>query len=311
MLDRWQVLARSVVFIDPERNARHFRLRRGFDGALRLEPRRTAAAGPHLCVLAQSLVYRRRLPSRPMARRRLESLLRAAGEYFPAALKPASFCLFDDADGIYVCALPHAQVKELEAEIGEVQALLVGPDAPNGDDLLEAIERRQRLGAAADLASRPVRIAPAARVALAAACVALAAVGAAMTWFLSVQYPGSARLSREVAAAEAKTGDAARQYESILKMVAAQRALGDFGQGSGVRALEVATAILHSVPAGHAVRSVEFKNGELKIAGTGTRAAEWLGAHGVPSEAISIYRLQQADRFTAQFPLPKGAPRGS
>lgn len=311
MFGRLQFVARSVVFIDAERNSRHFRLRRGMDGASSLEPRRARGAGPHLCVLAQSLVYRRRVQSRPLARRGLESLLRAAGEYFPAGLKPASFCLLEDADGISVCALAQAQVKEFEAEFGPVQALLVGPDAPSERDLLGAIERRHRLGAAADLASRPVRIAPAARVAFAAACTTMVAIVAAMTWFLSAQYPGIARLSREVAAAEATTGDAARQYESILKMIAARRAIEDFGQGSGVRALDLATAILRSVPAGHSIRSVELKNGELSISGTGSSATEWLAVHGVPAEAISTYRLQQADRFTAKFPLPRVAPRGS
>jgi hypothetical protein len=278
---------------------------------MHLEPRQTPGAGPHLCVLAKSLVYRRRVQSRPMARRELESLLRAADAYFPAGLKPASFCVSDDADGAYVCALSDMQVKEFEAEFGEVQALLVGPDAANGDDLLRAVERRQRLGSGADLASRPLRIIPAAHVAFSAAAVTLVVVGVAVAWLLSTEYPGVARLAREVAAAEASSGDAARQYESMQKMVAAQRALGGFGQGAGGRALEVATEILRTVPEGHAVRNVEFKNGELKIVGVGSRPAEWLGPHGVPSEAISTYRLQQTDRFSAQFPLPKGTPRGS
>lgn len=308
---RWQLVARSVVYIDPEGTAHYFRLRRRLDGALRLEPRKSALGGPHLCVLARSLVHRRRLQSRPTARRGIETLLRAAGEYFPAGLQPAAFCAFEDADGTYVCALPEHRIKEIEADLGEVQGLLVGPEAPLERDLLEAIERRHRLGAAADLVTRPARIVPPARVAFAGALILLAAVAAASAALISVTYPGSERLARRAAAAEERAGEAARQYDSLLKMLAAQRALGELGRGQGVRALEATSAILGSAPAGHAITSVEFKNGELKVTGSGGRAVEWLGSLGVPSDAISTYRLKQVDRFAAQFPLPKSAARGT
>lgn len=306
----WQAAARSVVFIDPQGSSHCFRLRQRFDGTSRLEPRAArSASGPHLCVLARSLVYRRRLQSRPRARRGIENLLRAARDYFPAGLQPANYCAFEDADGLYLCALPQERLKEIQADVGEVQALLVGPDEPDGRRLLEVIERRHRLGAAADLATAPARLIPAARIAVAGALLAFATVAAASAWLVAATYPGSERLSRRVAEAETRAGEPEQQYRSILRMLAAQRALGQFAQSPGARALEVVAAVLRSTPAGHAVTSIELKNGELKITGVGARPAEWLGAHGVPADAIATYRLQQTDRFTVKFPLPREAGR--
>jgi hypothetical protein len=309
-LGGWQLAARSVVFVDAQRDKHHFVLRRRWDGALRLEATPAPSRGPHLCVLARSLVYRRRLHSRPATQRGMETLLRSAGEYFPAGLQPATYGLVDDAAGAYLCALPQADANALAEELGSLQAVLIGGESPEPREILAAIESLHRLGRAADLARDPARIVSAPALALAGALAGLVAVAGACAALLWATYPGVERLTRELAEAEQAAGNTVRQYESISKMLAAHRAMGEFRRAPGGPALDLVLAILDSAPNGYALTSIEMKNGELKLVGIGTAPQEWLGAHGVPAAAVSTYKLQQIDRFTAQFPLPKPA-RGS
>jgi hypothetical protein len=310
-LGSWQLAARSVVFVDAQRERHHFLLTRRWDGASRLEARPAGLRGPHVCVLARSHVFRRRLHSRPATQRGLETLLRSAGEYFPAALQPATYGVIDEPGGAYLCALPRADAEALTSDLGEVQAVLVGGDAPEPRQILDTLDARQRLGRGADLAAQPARIVPLPAVAFAGALAGLAAAAAIGAGVVLATYPGAERLARELAEAEQAAGSAERQYDSIGKMLAAQRAVGEFRRAPGGAALDLVMAILDSAPAGYALTSVELKNGQLKLTGIGTAPQEWLGAHGVPPASVSTYRLQQTDRFTAQFPLPRSAPRGS
>ncbi len=128
-----RVVPRRVVFLDQEGTQHGHGVRYRWDGALRIVPGRTPAAGHFVLVLHPSHPFRRRFHLAPAGRYSRRALTELAPELFPAEDEGGCYALGELDQEAYVFALSEARLREVIDSFSKApDAVLVGRGDTDG-----------------------------------------------------------------------------------------------------------------------------------------------------------------------------------
>lgn len=280
-----------------------FRLRLRWNGVYRLVPASAPAGQPCIVVVDQTLPYRRKLQRLPESDTSRAALLATAHEEFPM---PASEMLYGlgvrGVDG-YLYALPAMALEAMRDQRLRPAIVLVASGELDGQGCLATFEDYQRYGEAMDLLRGGGRFISRRRLlqfqlgaALAGGLLATGAVLAA---------PGllAGLLERRVSALREQGGALPRLYHTTEKMAYAQTEAARLYASPEAHLSGILSRLFDTVAPGHSIRTVELKDGVLRITGTGVAVRDWLVDNGFPPARISVESVGSYQRFRAERAL--------
>jgi hypothetical protein len=280
-----------------------FRLRMRWNGTYRLAPATTAPAGQSCIVVVDyALPFRRKLQRLPETDRSRAALLGTAPEEFPL---PAAEMLYGlgvrGLDG-YLYALPTAALDALRAQNLRPAIVLVAGGELDASGCLATFEDYQRYGEAMDLL-RSARFLSRRR--LLQLQLGAALVGGLLATGAVLAAPGllAGLLEQRVSALREQGGALPRLYRTTEKMAYAQAEAARLYASPEAHLSGVLSRLFDTVAPGHSIRTVELKDGVLRITGTGAAVRDWLIDNGFPPGRISVETMGSYQRFRAERAL--------
>jgi hypothetical protein len=273
--------------------------------------RRTLVAAPlpvgESCyvVLHPGLPFRRKLQRFPAQARAREVLLRTAPDEFPLGDDAVSYCLGLRQGEGYVYAMPGKLTEQLHEYGLQPDIMLVGgADSLDEAGCLAALEAYERLGSSLAFGARR-RPLPR-RWLLDVPLATAAAVALALTiWLATGADPLAEFLDSKLERVRLETASVAGQYAATESMLATRNQLARLRESPEARLPAELAMLWREVPAGHAIRRIEYKAGSLMVSGSGSGAevGQWLGASGFASEQIKTETIGKLSRFRAERDL--------
>lgn len=295
------LMPRHMVAISAE-NITGYRLALRWDGHYTLKPAALPTGRPCIAVFDHSLPYRRKLQRIPDTQSARLALLRAAADEFPLPMEQMVYGLGLQGQDSYLYALPRTQLDALrEQKLNPVMAW-VSLDAGNPAACLDALESWHKLGAPADLLRNNSFLTRrgvwqtilGSGIAIAAAL--FAALVAMPDFFTHA-------IEMRIAPLRERGSTLPTLYRTTEKMAYAQQQASQFFAQPEARFPTLLAQITATIPPGHSLRSVELKNGMVKLYGNGADVKEWLQSLGFPADRISIEDGGSFKRFRAERPL--------
>ena len=281
-----------------------YRLRLRWNGRHVLEPAAVPAGEPCIVVVDSALPFRRRLQRFPETAKARLAMLRAAPEEFPLPAEEVLYGLGMRGEDAYLYALPRRVREELAGRGLRPAVILVAEFAADADPAacLAAFESFLRRGAALDLlrAGRYLSRRTLLRLELGAALGAAVLAGA-----LLLAWPELAAgvLEWRAAALRERGGALPKIYRVTVQMADAQAEAAKLYASPEARLPGMLAALFNSVPPGRSLRSIEVKNGTLRITGTGGGVKDWLVSIGFPAGRIVEGQAGSVPQFSAERPL--------
>ena len=279
-----------------------FRLKLRWNGAYRLASAALPAGRPCIVVVDRALPFRRKLQRLPESGKARQALLRTAPGEFPMAPEQMRYALGIHGDEGYLYALQSGEVDGLRERGLRPAIVLVAGGELDAPGALATFENYQRYGETMDLL-RERRFLSRRRLLqlqLAAALLAgLLAVGAA----LAAPDLIAGILEQRASALREQGGALPRLVRVTEKMAYAQAEAARLYASPEARLPGLLARLFADPPAGHSIRTIEMKEGVLKITGNGVRVEEWLVGLGFPADRIVVESLGSFQRFRAERPL--------
>jgi hypothetical protein len=279
-----------------------FRLRMRWNGAYSLAPATPPVGQACVVVVDAALPYRRKLQRLPQTKKSRMALLRAAPDEFPLPAEEMLYGLgIRGAEG-YLYALPALALDAISVQKLRPAIVLVAASELDVLGCLATFENYQRYGEALDLLrrgrflSRRRLLQVQLGAGLAAGLLALGAVAAAPELLAGV-------LERRVGALRQQGGTLPALFRTTEKMAHAQAEAARLYASPEARLAGILAGLFASVPSGHSIRTLELKDGVLRVAGTGVHVHDWLTANGFPHERINVESMGSYQRFRAERAL--------
>lgn len=243
--------------------------------------------------------WRRRLQRVPANPAVAGALISSAADEFPFPSERMRYAVGLDGSQAWLCALETEQIAGIAGPGQRLQAILIGQPGPVG--ALSALSLHGRCGAASDFLGVSQWLIH--RNWLKAAGRAAAVLGgSALVIALLVDDEVPSRLlARQVAALEQQTGDLRQKHQTGQRMQTALQTIAELHASPEARLPEILERVFASIPPGHALARIEYRNGTLVLGGTGPDARRWLLAAGVPDAAIYTESVGNYSHFRAEF----------
>ncbi len=258
---------------------------------------------PVYLVLHPSLPFRRKLQCFPAHARAREILLRTAPDEFPFAGGSVSYCLGLRQNEGYVYALPSAMNERLQQLGRQPGFVLVGiSDTLDEAGCLATLAAYEQFGSSLAFGGRVPLVHR--HWLLDVPLAASASVALALTvWLAAGGDPLAEVLGSEERRLRTQTATVAAQYGAAESMLATRKQLAQLYESPGARLPAELATLWRDVPAGHAIRRIEYKEGHLTVTGSGIDVAEWLQSAGFGPEQITTETVGKLNRFRAEADL--------
>jgi hypothetical protein len=205
-----------------------------------------------------------------------------------------------DGDDAWMCAVSTDAIAGLvDAPAQKLQAVFLA--APGAAGALAALRHYRRHGAATDVLGRTQWLVPRHWFKVAGRMLAVFAALALIAGLLFSDAGPAWLLARQVAGLESDASDTIRRHATLHRMQNAQRAIAELYVRPEARLPDLLSRAFESIPAGHALARIEYRNGMLILGGTGPQAREWLLGLGIPDAAIHIESVGTYTHFRAEF----------
>jgi hypothetical protein len=317
----------------------HWRIDGDAFGRLVLQPISTAdlpLTGAVIVVLdITSHPWRRRLQRPPTTSSVARALVASASDEFPFPPEAMRYAIGFEGDEAWLCAADKAEVAGLaqQPELPEaalsglsdtplnnapqteaspqaeplpgrqqamtLQAVLLA--APGTAGALAGLRHYQRYGAATDFLGLTQWLIYRHWLKLAGRALALFASLALLLGLLVSDRLPSWLLAQEVEQLESESADTRLRHQNVLRMQSAQRALAEVHGSPEAHLPEVLERAFATIPAGHQLSRVDYRNGTLTLGGTGAQGREWLLGLGVPEASIHTESVGNYHHFRAEF----------
>jgi hypothetical protein len=294
---------RWLVSVDAQFNLQSYSICLHWTGRRTLVPGTLPVGEACYLVLHPTLPFRRKLQRFPSQARAREVLLRAAPDEFPLDKGDGvSYCLGLRQGEGYVYALP-GEIHDQLVERGlKPSIVLVGSsEVVDETDCLATLSTFEQLGAALAFGGRRRPLSRRWLLDLPLAGGAALALGL-MLW-LAVNDPFAEVLGAEQARLRRETAGVAEQYAATENMLATRSHLARLRESPGAQLPAELDKLWQGIPAGHAIRRIEYKEGQLKISGSGLEVGKWLESSGFAPEKITTETAGKLTRFRAERPL--------
>jgi hypothetical protein len=291
---------RWLVSVDARMVEVTYRIHLSWTGRRSLLAATMPAGEPFYLVLHPSLPFRRKLQCFPANAKARKVLLRTAPDEFPLAEGTVSFCLGLREDEGYVYALPSEINEQLQRLGRQPDFVLVGcSDTLDEADCLATLAAYERFGSSLAFGDRlpPVHRHWLLDVPLAAS----AAVALALTvWLTSGADPLAEILGGEEERLRRETATVAGQYAAAESMLTTRNQLSRLYESPGAHLPAKLARLWRDVPAGQAIRRIEYKEGHLTVTGSGIEVGKWLESAGFAPERITTETVGKLNRFRAE-----------
>lgn len=259
---------------------------------------------PLYLVLHPSLPFRRKLQCFPVHAKAREVLLRTAPDEFPFADGTVSYCLGLRQNEGYVYALPSDISEHLQQLLGQQPGfVLVGcSDTLDEAGCLATLAAYEQFGSSLAFGGRVPLLHR--HWLLDVPLAASASLALALTvWLAAGADPLAEVLGSEEQRLRTQTATLAAQYGAAESMLATRKQLAELYESPGARLPAELARLWRDVPAGHAIRRIEYKEGHLTVTGSGIEVAQWLGSAGFAPEQITTETTGKLNRFRAEADL--------
>ena len=296
---------RWLASADTRMNVLAYRIRLHWNGRRTLATAPLPVGEPCYVVLHPELPFRRKLQRFPAQARAREVLLGAAPDEFPLADDTVAYCMGLRQGEGYVYALPGKIMEQLHESGRQPDIVLVGDaDSLDEADCLAALDAYERFGPSLAFGGRR-RPLPR-RWLLDAPLAGGAAIALALTiWLASGVDPFADLLDSTLERMRNENATVAAQYAAVENMLATRTQLARLRENPGGRLPNELAKLWREVPAGHAIRRIEYKEGLLVVSGSGTEVGHWLESSGFPPEQIKTETIGKLSRFRAERDLGK------
>lgn len=279
-----------------------YRIRYRLNGECALEPSAIPAGEPSLVILESTIPFRRKLQGFPANEKSRQALLKAAVDEFPLASEQIDCALGIRGNDGYVYALPREQREALVDHGVTAAAILVAQDSLSDSALLTVTEDFARYGPSFAIGGAPRFISRhSASMAFLSAFVAGEILLLAALAFLP--NPFDRILEWEKVRLVQEAGDLQLKHANTNLMLTERQAVLAFRASPEAQLPVELSRLISITPPGHSIQRIEYKDGLLKIAGTGDSAADWFANAGFPSAQVSIEASGTRRLFRAEVPL--------
>lgn len=298
------LMPRWLVSLSAQGKVAGYRLRLHWNGRHALRPASVPTGELCIVVVDSSLPFRRRLQRFPATPKARLAMLRAAQEEFPLPAEEVLYGLGMRGEDAYLYALPRRVHEELAGRGLRPALVLVAGFAADADPAacLAAFESFLGRGASLDLlrAGRYLSRRTLLRIELGAALGVVVLAGA----LLLLRPELAAGVLEWRAAALREQGSALPKiYRATENMADAQAEAAKLYASPEARLPGILAALFNSVPPGRSLRSIELKDGTLRITGAGGGVKGWLASIGFPPERIVESQAGGRQQFSAERPL--------
>lgn len=301
-MPRLALLPKHLVTLDTDGQIGSYRLGLRWDGLHTLKPVDNADGQPCIVVMSHDLPYRRKLQRMPDTLRSRLALLKTAPDEFPFAAGEMRYGLGMLGKEPYLYALPDARLDALRQRKLLPAVVLVAANPQYPADCLDAVEQYLQRGVTADLLrSRSFISRRRLWQTLLGAGLGFALTGSLVFMALPDLFTGV--VEHRVEPLRERGGVLPKLYLTTEKMAEAQRQAAQLFASPEARLPAVLARLIGSIPPGHSLRSIELRNGVLKIYGNGSGMREWLVSQGFPADRITIEDGGSFKRFRAERPL--------
>jgi hypothetical protein len=299
-------MPRNLAVLDAEGGVTAYRLRLRWNGRYQLQLAALLIAPhqpvPSIVVIDRTLPYRRKLQQLPEAQKSRLAMLRTAPDEFPLAPADMLYALGANGHDGYLYALPRQYLDPLQQHSLHPAIVLVANQGTDAGGSLEALESYLRNGASVDFLRTGFFLSRRRLLQILLGSF-LAVTLLAGSWLIAHPDLFAGILEWRVAALREQGSTLPKLYRITEKMAYAQSEAARLYATPEARLPGILAKLFATVPAGCSLRTVELKDGILKIAGTGNEASEWLTAQGFPPDRITVENLGQQKRFRAERPL--------
>lgn len=296
------LMPRWLVALAADGGITGYRINMRWNGRYLLQPAKPPEGQPCVVVVAHELPFRRKLQRFPATRKARLAMLRTAPDEFPLPPEDMRYGLGMQGSDGYLYALPRTTLEILgERKLRPVTVLVSGARL-DAAGCLEAFENYLTYGQSVDLLQGRQRLS---RRSLLQAALGASLLAGLLAGIGFATHPEAFTNLQEWRAAPLREKGSAlpRLYRSTEKMAYAQAEAARLYATPEARLPGILAQLFATVPAGHSLRSIELKNGTLKISGTGTEVQNWLIAQGFPAERIIIEEAGSYQRFRAERTL--------
>lgn len=301
-MPRPALLPKYLVTLGADGPTGSYRLGLRWDGRHTLKPAGYEEGQPCIVVVGHELPYRRKLQRMPDTLGARLALLKAAPDEFPFAVSEMRYGLGLLGKEPYLYALPDAGLDALRQRKLHPAVVLVAANPQQPADCLDAVEQYLQQGMTADLLrSRNFFSRRRLWQMLLGTGLGLALAGSLALMVLPDLFADM--VDRQVEPLRERGSVLPTLYRTTEKMAEAQRQAAQLFASPEARFPAVLAQLMESIPPGHSLRSIELKNGVLKIYGNGSGMREWLIAQGFPAESITLEDGGSYKRFRAELKL--------
>jgi hypothetical protein len=293
---------RWLTVVDHEWKTSGYCIRYHWDGRCSLEPSPIPEHESSLVILDQALPYRRKLQGFPANERSRRALLKAAVDEFPLPPGQVNYALGIRGHDGYLYALPHEYRQKLLSCGVSPAAILVAQESLAEPALLAVLQDLERygtsfaIGGAQRYISRRAVISTLLVIVLSAQLLLIAVLALFPNPLNSLLEWERTRLTQEA-------GDLPRKHSNTNIMLGEQQAIAKLKSSPEAQLPAELSRLISITPSGHSIQRIEYKDGLLKIAGTGESAAQWFANAGFPSARVSIESIGPQRLFRAELSL--------
>jgi len=291
-----------LVALGADGSLQPFRLKMRWNGSFRLAPRMPQGWQSCIVVVDYAIPFRRKLQRLPDSGKSRTALLAAAPEEFPMPSAEMLYGLGIRGADSYLYALPAGALDAVRERNLRPAIVLVAAAELDELGCLTTFENYQRYGETLDLL-RGARFLSRRRVlqiqlgaALVGGLLATGAVLAAPGFLAGI-------LEQRLSTLREQGGALPRLYHTTEKMAYAQAQAAKLYASPEARIAGILSRLFDTVAPGHSIRTVEVKDGVLRITGTGVAARDWLVENGFPPGRISVENMGTYQRFRAERAL--------
>ena len=300
-------MPRYLVVLDAAGGVTAYRLRLRWNGRYQLQPSALPAAQTHqpvpcIVVIDRTLPYRRKLQQLPEANKSRLAMLRTAPDEFPLAPADMLYALGTHGHDGYLYALPRQTLDALQQHNLRPAIVLVANQGADAGDSLEALENYLRRGESANFLRTGFFLSRRRWLQIQLGAL-LAVILLACGWLIARPDLFTGIMEMRVAALREQGGALPKLYRVTEKMAYAQGEAARLYATPEARLPGILAKLFATIPAGCSLRTIELKDGTLRVTGNGNEASEWLIAQGFPPDRITVENLGRQQRFRAERPI--------
>lgn len=301
---------KRIIGLNADLKPVHYRLRLDWLGRAQVveQSEFTPFAAKEHCwlVLTPELLFSRQ-QNLPVTER--AALQRLAADFFPFAAEQTSYAQTQEDGANELFALRDQDWQNFKRLL-PAPPIAVLPSRLDKIAVQHALAQRLQHHALTDLHPQPVRFYPPPLLRLwqwILLWVVLAALGYAVLAG-ALDWQNKNRQQQLIRFEENSTG-LRDKNQALQRMQGGMAALNDFGTEPPAALYPVLSRLFATIPVGHSLDRIEFKDNQLRISGLGPQPQSWLGGFGVAVPDVQITVLPQMNRYAATIPIVPPPPQ--